>query len=349
MTIRRTLEITAFCAALLLAALLFRSWLEAHDDQLRLQATLASQKQILDAADARERDRNASLKDALAQIDALKRAAQNQTPAQLARALQDALQLPQPITITPPVGQASACPNASNSKSAECMPPARQQDLFDALFHRFSPRTPADANANSSPPQFPPPPNTTVGERHGAPEVADSTATPLSSNDRPPAVRTAGVSPVPLPASTSQRQYAQDSLQGTDATSRSVPPQSSAAQSTTLQSATQSASAAPRSAQPYPAELSAAAEIPAADLAPLYDYIQDCRACQLQLAASKQNATDDAAKIAALTRERDAALTAAKGGSFWLRLKRNAHWLAVGAAIGAVTSTAALCSTGHCR
>jgi hypothetical protein len=57
----------------------------------------------------------------------------------------------------------------------------------------------------------------------------------------------------------------------------------------------------------------------------------------LQLTAAKQNATDDAA------------VTAAKGGSFWLRLKRNAHWLAIGAAIGVVTSTAALCNTGHCR
>lgn len=90
-------------------------------------------------------------------------------------------------------------------------------------------------------------------------------------------------------------------------------------------------------------------EIPAADLAPLYDYVQDCRACQLQLTAAKQNASDDAAKIRALTLERNAAVTAAKGGPIWLRLKRNAHWLAVGAAIGAVSSAAALCHTGHCR
>jgi len=94
---RRTIEIAAFCAALLLVALIFHAWLAAHDDQLRLSATLATQKQALDAADARERDRTATLKDALAQIDALKRSAQTQTPVQLARALQDALHLPQPI------------------------------------------------------------------------------------------------------------------------------------------------------------------------------------------------------------------------------------------------------------
>ena len=99
MTTRRTIEVAAFCATLLLAALIFHAWLAAHDDQLRLASTLATQKQALDAADARERDRNATLKDALAQIDALKRNAQTQTPAQLARALQDALHLPQPITV----------------------------------------------------------------------------------------------------------------------------------------------------------------------------------------------------------------------------------------------------------
>jgi hypothetical protein len=93
----------------------------------------------------------------------------------------------------------------------------------------------------------------------------------------------------------------------------------------------------------------AAVLILAADLAPLYNYVQDCRACQLQLTAAKQNASDDAAKIHALTLERDAAITAAKGGPFWLRLKRNAHWLAIGAALDAVTSAATLCHTGHCR
>jgi hypothetical protein len=105
---RRMLEIAAFCAALLIAALVFHAWLSAHDDQLRLAATLASQKQILNAADARERDRNATLKDALAQIDALKRQAQSQTPAQIARALQEALQLPQPITMVPNTAQNSS-------------------------------------------------------------------------------------------------------------------------------------------------------------------------------------------------------------------------------------------------
>ena len=114
LTTRRTIEIAASCAALLLAALIFHAWLAAHDDQLRLASTLATQKQALDAADARERDRNATLKDALAQINTLKRTAQNETPAQLARALQDALQLPQPITI------ATAATSDSSGRGTAC-------------------------------------------------------------------------------------------------------------------------------------------------------------------------------------------------------------------------------------
>ena len=341
MTTRRTIEIAAFCAALLLAALIFHAWLAAHDDQLRLSSTLATQKQSLDAADARERDRNATLKDALAQIDALKRNAQTQTPAQLARALQDALHLPQPITI----GTAAASDSSAGTRHVED------------------------------------PPWRTVPER------ANNTPAPLSNDASAPDVRTAGVSPAPLPPSTTQQQNPQNSQQETQrpkslldlllhrtpttklsANSASVAPgqtspsspntQSESAASPQTQQGTGPSLPAPNSsiANPAPSRSNAAAaapqstaEIPAADLAPLYNYVQDCRACQLQLTAAKQNASDDAAKIRALTLERDAAITATKGGPFWLRLKRNAHWLAIGAAVGAVTSAAALCHTGHCR
>jgi hypothetical protein len=328
---RRTVEIAAFCAALLLAALIFHAWLAAHDDQLRLSATLATQKQALDAADARERDRTATLKDALAQIDALKCAAQTQTPVQLARALRDALHLPQPITIVPAPNTSSPSAGAAPSNSSVAANPS-------------------------------------VGARHAVPEQANSTVTPLSNDEPAPEVRTAGVPPAPLPSSTMQQGSAKNSQQGTAQRARSLldslfhrasprtpadEPSSAAAPTSgeisPVAAAPPTSSAPPQSSPSLSSAGTPTAEIPAADLAPLYDYVQDCRACQLQLTAAKQNATDDAAKIRALTRERDAAVTAAKGGSFWLRLKRNAHWLAIGAAIGVVTSTAALCNTGHCR
>lgn len=52
--------------------------------------------QLLDAADAREHDRQAALKGTLAQIEALKRDAQ--TPAQILRELPQYLPLPQPVS-----------------------------------------------------------------------------------------------------------------------------------------------------------------------------------------------------------------------------------------------------------
>ena len=318
LTTRRTFEIAAFCAALLLAALIFHAWLAGHDDQLRLASTLATQKQALDAADARERDRNATLKDALAQIDTLKRTAQNETPAQLARALQIALQLPQPITIgaaAPPnkdahppdvrtagVSPAPLPPSATQQQDSKNPPQEtqRHKSLLDLLLHR-TPNAKASANStNVEPAQTPPSSSKTHSKNAASPQTQQGTATSL-------------------PAPNSSAANSPSSLSPTSAASR--------------------AAAVPQSA----------AEIPAADLAPLYNYVQDCRACQLQLTAAKQNATDDDAKIRALTRERDAAVTATKGGPFWLRLKRNAHWLAIGAAVGAVTSAAALCHTGHCR
>jgi len=94
---------------------------------------------------------------------------------------------------------------------------------------------------------------------------------------------------------------------------------------------------------------SPSAQIPAGDLKPLFDYVQDCRSCQAQLAAAKQNQADETAKFAAMTRERDAALTAAKGGTFWRRFRRNLQWFAIGAAAGAAAGVAAFCHSGHCR
>ncbi len=87
------------------------------------------------------------------------------------------------------------------------------------------------------------------------------------------------------------------------------------------------------------------AQIPVADLKPLFDYVQDCRSCQAKLAAAKQDSVDNAAKLGAVTKERDAALATAKGGTFWRRLRRNALWFVIGAGAGA----AAVCATGHCR
>ena len=226
---RRTLfELAAVAAVLLLAALAFHAWLTSHDEQQRLQATLAAQKQLLDAADAREHAREATLHDTLAQIETLKH--RTQTPAQILRGLPQFLPLPQPITL---------------AGSAPSVTPSAEQ----------------------------------------------GTARPENSL------------PLSMPSS--------------------PPPSDSSA----------------RNARDLPAAPSA--QLPVADLKPLYDFVQDCRACQAQLAVVRQNTADDAAKIAALTVQRDAAITAAKGGSFWRRLRRNALWFAVGAGAGAAAGYSA--------
>jgi cobalamin biosynthesis Mg chelatase CobN len=81
--------------------------------------------------------------------------------------------------------------------------------------------------------------------------------------------------------------------------------------------------------------------LPAADLKPLYDFALDCKACQAKLAVSQSDLTDEKTKTAALTKERDDAVRAAKGGSVLRRIARTAKWFAIGAVAGAVAAKAA--------
>jgi hypothetical protein len=83
------------------------------------------------------------------------------------------------------------------------------------------------------------------------------------------------------------------------------------------------------------------AVIPAEDLKPLYDFAIDCKACQSKLATVQSDLTDERAKTAALTRERDDALRIARGGSAWRRIGRAAKWFLIGATAGAIASKAA--------
>lgn len=89
----------------------------------------------------------------------------------------------------------------------------------------------------------------------------------------------------------------------------------------------------PSAAKPTPLLL------PTEDLKPLYDYALDCQACQAKLAAAQANLADEKAKTAALGKERDAALRAARGGSVWKRIGRAAKWFAIGAAAGALAAS----------
>lgn len=92
---------------------------------------------------------------------------------------------------------------------------------------------------------------------------------------------------------------------------------------------------------PTPKSVQAAdAILPAADLKPLYDFALDCQACQAKLAAAQSDLTDKKTKSAASSKDQDAAVRAAKGGSVLRRISRAPKWFAKGAAARSVAAKA---------
>ena len=102
-----------------------------------------------------------------------------------------------------------------------------------------------------------------------------------------------------------------------------------------------SVSLAPRASGPDAPEAPAIITVPQADLQPMFDHLEECRACQERLATAEQDLNDERAKVSALTIERDAAVKAVRGGGFWSRLRSNAKWFAIGGAMGALAASAA--------
>lgn len=100
---------------------------------------------------------------------------------------------------------------------------------------------------------------------------------------------------------------------------------------------------------PTPAAI---ASVPQADLPALRDEVTQCQVCAQKLADAQGDLSSERDKevlageqLSAMTKERDAAVTAAKGGGFWKRLGRAAKWTVIGIAVGA----AATCGSGHCK
>jgi predicted small secreted protein len=73
--------------------------------------------------------------------------------------------------------------------------------------------------------------------------------------------------------------------------------------------------------------------IPKIDVVPLYQQLNTCKQNDALLSTCQQNLKDTKG-------ERDEALTAVKGGSFFTRVKRNAKWFALGGAVGAAAAGA---------
>jgi hypothetical protein len=78
------------------------------------------------------------------------------------------------------------------------------------------------------------------------------------------------------------------------------------------------------------------AVIPPESIVPLFQTLAQCKEDAATLANCQADAKDTGAKLQAVITERDKAVTAAKGGTFWHRMKSAARWTAIGVAGGAV-------------
>jgi len=291
------------------------SWHESRVDLARLESTIAAQQQIINAVTAREQSRDAALQTTLTQIAAIKKS--TQTPEQILRALPQYLQLPEPITLNAPSPAATQAGKGtadatSQVKFVSPVKETRDSQVGAQPTVSTQSQTPvqqsiASAQAPDSAGSPYPRPDTQAENLESKllslfrPRAEAATPTLSPPNSQPAAVSQPTTPPV-------QSGRPTDSSQASESSELSSPPQSSNAQS---------------------------ASLPAADLKPLFDYIQDCRTCQAQLTAARADLADEKSRTAALTRERDAALQAAKGGTFTQRLKRNAKCLVIGAAIAA--------------
>lgn len=91
------LKLTAAFLALIICVAVVEAWRADRRDRAQLAAELASTKQLLQAADIRQRDRDAQLAQTLSALATQERSIV--TPAQILGALPRTLPLPQPITL----------------------------------------------------------------------------------------------------------------------------------------------------------------------------------------------------------------------------------------------------------
>lgn len=125
------LKIAAFLVAVILCVAILQAWRAERRDRDQLAADLATTKQLLAFADARQHDRDAQLNQALAALAAEKRAVV--TPAQIIRDLPRQLPLPAPIVLQtgPPTPGASTSRDAKPSKTQAVIPAEDLKPLYD--------------------------------------------------------------------------------------------------------------------------------------------------------------------------------------------------------------------------
>jgi type II secretory pathway pseudopilin PulG len=118
------IKLAAILVGALLVVALFEAWRADRRDRDRLEAELAATKQVLAAADSRQRDRDGQLVQTLASLAAEKRTAT--TPTQIIHELPGVIPLPTPLTLQPNSGVSSQTdPTASSTGKPGSSQPVR--------------------------------------------------------------------------------------------------------------------------------------------------------------------------------------------------------------------------------
>jgi type II secretory pathway pseudopilin PulG len=117
----------AVVVAVALCVALFFAWRADVRDRAQLAAELASTRQLLVAADARQHDRDAQLAQTLAALAAQKR--NSITPAQIVKDLPNTLPLPAPITLLPAPPATNKAPTVTPTQAV--IPAQDLKPLYD--------------------------------------------------------------------------------------------------------------------------------------------------------------------------------------------------------------------------
>ena len=374
--LRRHAILFLFAVTLIALALLGRSWLDAHDASLRLQATLAAQQKTIADADQRQSTRDAQLTQTLQQITSAKQKVES--PAQAASALPQAVSqlvaagpngkpLPSPITIELPATNSantsngnSSAQNANTDSVARVLEPgASSTDLSapsatNKSAANGSPSTPTKkypwtamklgltklrlAHA-SAPTKNSLPAKGDLENREGTTAAQKGSSAQQSTPAQSTAASNALIN-VAEQAKSASNSQSNSPLHGAIANANSngnLPTRDATNTTASATSASQSGTTLTATQNSYEAPPPAIIRVPQEDLKPLYDAVEDCQACQAKLTAAQGDLSDERTKFAAATAERDAAIHAARG-TFWTRTRTAAKWIIIGAVAGAVLS-----------
>ncbi len=118
-------RLIALLVAAVLGVAVVQAWRADRRERAQLEAELAATKQLLAAADTRQRERDAQLAQTLATLAAEKRTIV--TPAQIVRELPSQLSLPSPIVLQ----SAPALPDSPTPKANAVIPAEDLKPLYD--------------------------------------------------------------------------------------------------------------------------------------------------------------------------------------------------------------------------